>query len=344
MRYWVWGVLLGVLLLTSSCKQQKPQEPEEYFAGAWLALHGDDGYLSDQGQSQMKHLFDLGIRWVAYAPEPSMEDVTQPEIVDHSDMGKHRQVIRALHQKGHKVLLFPRIESPTFFRKKNPLWRGDIAMGDEASWSRFHDNMEKMLVTYATMAEEEGVEFFCMGLEYRHSTTKFPQRWRQMIKALRTCYSGKITYSANWYQEFEQVSFWDDLDYIGVGAYFPVTDAPNASHQRMRQGWMPILSKLKGLSQQYGRKLIFTEVGYPCVDQAGWKPWEWTTKAGKSISQKHQADCYRAFFDTFRRESWFNGFFIWRFHTDTRYIEDWEYSPQDRMAEEVIREELAKPR
>ncbi|MFT7619431.1 MAG: hypothetical protein ACI97A_003085 [Planctomycetota bacterium] len=327
-------------LLLGGCSRSAEKTDEIYYYGAWMAIHGSDGFLTKRGEDQMSHVREVGFGWVAYAPEPTMEDVTQPTITDSSSLEHHRQVIRRLKAKGLRVLLFPRIESPTFFRAKDPLWRGDIKMTSPEDWAKFHDNLGTVLEKYAGLAEEEEVGLFCLGLEYRHSTVDFPNAWRKIAKRVRAKYTGKVTYSANWYREYEQVKFWDALDYIGIGAYFPVADQPKASRQSMRAAWLGIQARLRGLSQLHNRKIIFTEVGYPAFDQAGWKPWEWTTKANKSIDYKHQADCYRAFLDAFDKKDWFQGFFVWRYHTDTRYIEDWEYCPQGHEAESVLNERM----
>jgi hypothetical protein len=41
---------------------------------------------------------------------------------------------------------------------------------------------------------------------------------------IRKIYTGKLTYAANW-DDFDKVPFWKELDYIGIDAYFPLSDA-----------------------------------------------------------------------------------------------------------------------
>lgn len=305
--------------------------------GAWLAPHGMDGYLSPRGRAQMKHLVDIGCNWVAYAPEGTMVDVNRPGIRFAAKDDTCRRVIRELKRAGLKVLLFPRIESPTFFTGEKPKWRGDIEMPDAATWTKFHDNLEAFCVSYARIAASEKADMFCLGLEYRKTTTRFPDRWRAIARAVRAVYDGKLTYSANWYEEYEEVTFWDAVDYIGVGAYFPVTDHARASVREMIAGWRPVKEKLRAISKQYRRPVLFTEIGYPTYADAGLRPWEWTTRVGKVIDRTHQADCFSALFGAFRDEPWLKGLFVWRFHTDMRYVKDWEYCPQGKPAETVIR-------
>ncbi len=46
-------------------------------------------------------------------------------------------------------------------------------------------------------------------------------RWRRLISEVRERYTGRLTYAAN-FDQYELVTFWDDLDVIGVNAYFPL--------------------------------------------------------------------------------------------------------------------------
>lgn len=335
--------LVGLILMSAAlaCEDQQKLKPEEpRIAGAWLSLHGMDGYLSARGLGQMDHLRTLGMQWIAYAPEPQMARTDRPEISVTEDFNPDEKIIQTLKAKGFKVMLMPRIESPTFFRAKDPLWRGDIEMTNPADWELFHSQLETMLIAYAKLAQRSGVDLFSLGLEYQKSSLGFPDRWRQMITRIRKHYHGPLTYSGNWDGEYDLVRFWDALDYIGIGAYFPICDEKSAALTELKKGWRERLENLKNFAQSHGKAIIFTEIGYPAFDVAGARPWEWTTKIGKNIDHGHQADCFRAFFDTTRDEEVIAGFFIWRFHTDMRFVKDWEYCPQGRQAEQVIRRNL----
>ena len=45
--------------------------------------------------------------------------------------------------------------------------------------------------------------------------------WVELIEKVRTVYSGKLTYAAN-YDNYQDVGFWNHLDFIGINAYFPL--------------------------------------------------------------------------------------------------------------------------
>ena len=99
-------------------------------------------------------------------------------------------------------------------------------------WDRFFGDYETWIVQMARVAEAHGAGIFCIGLEFTYAQ-KFDARWRKIIAAVRQVYHGKLTYGGNW-DSFQEVTFWDALDYIGVLAYFPLTKSVNPSRGRNR--------------------------------------------------------------------------------------------------------------
>lgn len=290
----------------------------------------------------------LGVLQVAVGHDVQMPSVKEPRLVwGEGDQGL-RGFLRRARKQGLDTFLVPRIESPDFFRPPYP-FRGDIRFDTKADWDRFHDQMEQMLVHYARLAEEEGVGLLGLGLELKHSVREHPQRWRQIIRRVRSVYRGKLTYSANWYQEWEHVKFWDALDFIGVGAYFELRPVPpepadvapgSASRQQLVARWQPILERLREVSRKYGRPVLFTEVGYAGYVDCAERPWEWAGKQekGTPIDHRVQARATGALLDVVAAEECLAGVFLWRFYTYTKGVADWEYGLQGRPALQVLRE------
>ena len=185
-------------------------------------------------------------------------------------------------------------------------------------------------------------------MELKHSVRGHPQRWRQIIARVRKVYTGKITYSANWWSEWEHVTFWDALDFIGIGAYFelqpkdpeaPTAEPGSASRQQLVARWRPIRERLRLRSKEYGRRVLFTEVGYAGYKDCAERPWEWAGKEEKGAPVDHgaQARAYAALFDVVADEDCVAGLFVWRFYTNPGGVGTWEYGLQGRPAEEVLR-------
>ncbi len=100
-------------------------------------------------------------------------------------------------------------------------WPGDVMMKSDTAWQSWFRNYEKFILHYARLAEKNKIEIFCVGTELQQ-TTKREKEWRVIIAKVRSVFSGKLIYAANFHEEYEHIRFWDALDYIGVQAYFPL--------------------------------------------------------------------------------------------------------------------------
>lgn len=162
--------------------------------------------------------------------------------------------------------------------------------------------------------------------------------WEEIvIKAVREVYKGPLTYAANWDEEYRLVSFWGALDYIGIDAYFPLSDKDNPNLDEIKQGWEQWVKEIEALQQKYNKPVIFPEVGYCSADGTARTPWE-ELAAGK-VNLKLQADCYEALCQTFWTKPWFYGMYWWRWGTDTRFGGPGNrgYSPQNKPARDVVK-------
>ena len=119
-------------------------------------------------------------------------------------------------------------------------WRGDFNPSNPDAWFQSYT---QFITHYARIAQEEGVEGFVMGTEFKTLTTNraHDARWNAVIAAVRAMYTGILTYAANATfpaDEFVGVSFWNQLDLIGLDAYFNLTAStrpPAAAHRGLDQ-------------------------------------------------------------------------------------------------------------
>ncbi|MEL6836972.1 MAG: hypothetical protein AAFP77_28475, partial [Bacteroidota bacterium] len=194
----------------------------------------------------------------------------------------------------------------------------------------------------AKVAERAGAELYCIGTEFTRLTTEKPEFWEALIQEVRGVYSGQITYAANWYGEFDKITFWDQLDYVGVQAYFPLAKTPSPSVEEISQGWEKHIRTMEAVQQRYDKKILFTELGYRSISRAAIKPWEWVENATDQdslYSVETQARCYQAFFNTIWEKDWFAGVHIWQLRSDfaARKEEyDLDFTPQGKPASAII--------
>jgi len=333
--------------LHDSTAKAVSHRPTWRFRGAWLAPRSGHPLDTEEGSEILRQMRALGVRQVAIGHDVQMPRLIEPRLVWGVGDEALRGFLRRANQLGLETFLLPRIESPDFFRPPYP-FRGDIRFATAPDWERFHDQMEEMLLHYARLAEEEGVAVLGLGLELKHSARGYPERWRQIIRRVRAIYHGKVTYSANWWREWEHVAFWDALDFIGIGAYFelapqspePPGAAPgSASRQELFARWRGVRERLRRAARSFRRPVLFTEVGYTGYSDCAERPWEWAGKQekGAPIDHEAQARALGALLDVVAAEDCIAGLFVWSFYTNPENIADWEYGLQGRPAEAVLR-------
>lgn len=226
-------------------------------------------------------------------------------------------------------------------------WRNAIQFDTEAEWETWQSNYRNMILHYAEMAESLKMPLMCLGVELRSTVQQREAFWRSLIADVRQVYSGKLTYGGNWWEEYKEVPFWDALDYIGIQAYFPLTDGQNSSLEKIKAGWQKHKASIEKLAKRYNKPVLFTEVGYLNTTDNTNKPWVWPEAVNAEaveISDLAQAQAYEAFFQTFWKEDWFAGVIFWQWrinrqdYTPRRRQSRFSFSPQNRPAENVIRD------
>jgi len=243
------------------------------------------------------------------------------------DDNRIRKLIQHAHTNGLKVMLFPILHVN---RRSDGEWRGRLDPRDLGRWQNDYRNF---ILHYARLANQESVEIFSVGSELS-SMEKHTDYWKGLIAQVRTEFAGKMIYSSNW-DHFHHPEFWEDLDYIGVSAYFEVsTDSKQAIH-KVTQTWEARRSELLEFARSKERPLILTEVGYPSVDSAAVKPWDYTSKSGPNSLQ--QLAAYRSLVDAWVTPSAdFGGVFIW--HGWGRGGElDTSYSFWDKPSQQLVK-------
>jgi hypothetical protein len=278
--------------------------------------------------------------WVALTPY-AFSRKAQPEIIHNKERqwwGEKPEGIRACiryaRAHGLKVMIKPHV----WVQEQG--WAGDFKLDSEAEWKRWEGSYAQYILEYARIAQSTEAEMLCIGTEYRQAVKHRPNFWTDLIRQVREVYKGKLTYAANW-DEYRSVAFWDDLDYIGIDAYFPISESTTPTVAELQGAWEKELSRLESFAQKHGKHILFTEYGYRSVDKTAGKQWElpdsWNTKAPVNLAA--QTNAYEALYRTFWHQSWFAGGFLWKWydHYERAGGEDNDdYTPQRKPAEKVI--------
>ena len=294
------------------------------------------------GEQAISDLVRNNIEWVAVIPFLYQEDeqtkaMNVPEAVG-SWSRRDSVFIRSinnLHARNIRVHLKPHLWM-------NSGWRSNINFNSKGDWDIWFESYRKNMLHYARLAEELKVGLFCVGTELRTSLKNQEKDWVSLIKEIKAIYKGKLTYAANWDDKFDQADFWNELDYIGVQAYFPLTQKKNPNLMEIKQGWEKHMEKLENIALTYGKPILFTEVGYKSEASATIKPWEWGSFLSilyKQKSDKTQQLAYEAMFQQFWGKDWFSGSYIWQWDTRTsaeNAPKDLDFSPRFKPAQNTM--------
>ena len=232
---------------------------------------------------------------------------------------------------------------PHLWVRGRSAWPGDINMNGAADWEAWFASYATFILHYAALAEAEHVDGLCIGTELQHATEPAHEKaWRGLIRQIRRVYHGPLTYAANWSGEYEQIHFWDALDYVGIQAYFPLCSQPSPSLDTLLRGWQPHLQKLARWQKKINKPVVFTEVGYKTTPDAAAKPWEWPEHmaALATPDEATQACCYEALFRACWGLPWLKGVFIWKWYpgleAEGSARRHADFTPQHKPAETVL--------
>lgn len=308
------------------------------------------GWGKETNDAAIDSLIKANIEWVAVIPFIDQEDETsktvrRPIKSDASWSSRDStfvETIKTIHKKGLHVQLKPHLW--TFEG-----WRANLTLDSAAEWDAWFDSYEAYILYYARMASLTNVELFCIGTELKTSIKKQPERWKSLIKKVRAIYSGKLTYAANWHDEYEFIDFWGEFDFIGIQAYFPLTKNKNPDLETIEKGWPKHITKLEKLYQNYKKPILFTEIGYKSDATATIKPWEWgsyLSVLSEKKSDQTQQLAYEAFFKQVWEKDWFAGSYFWQWHTYSKVGDadlNLDFSPRFKPAENTIAKWYGKP-
>ncbi|MDG1571851.1 glycoside hydrolase TIM-barrel-like domain-containing protein [Robiginitalea sp. M366] len=290
-------------------------------------------------QAHVDALLDIYADYAAVMPFGFIREVGSPEIIFDTDrqwFGETRQgarqYIETLQQNGVSVMLKPQLW----------IWRGvftgDLEMASEADWKALEASYSRFILNFADLAEETQVSLFCIGTELEEFVKARPGYWQDLIAQVRQRYSGKITYAANW-DEYGRTPFWKSLDFIGIDAYFPLSESREPGVEELREGWKKWKEDIHALSLAVGRPVLFTEYGYRSMDYTAKKPWL-VDRNQERVNLQAQANAKTALFEEFWGEDWFAGGFVWKWfihHPVSGGPGDNRFTPQNKPAQEVIR-------
>ena len=291
------------------------------------------GYHAPAVDRQLEHLTDLGANAVSLMPFAYQEYPDQPELrflnqnpVSETDVGLVHAARRA-RARGFTVLWKPHLWI------SHDSWPGDVAMTTPEDWQRWFQIYRRYIVHHAVLAQHCDAELFSIGVELGR-TVEREAEWRKLIAAVRGVYDGRLTYSGNWWADYDRATFWDALDTVGVDAYFPLADTAEADRATLVAGARRARDELARAAERFGKPILLTEVGFSARHGAWVSPHE----EGGELSEAHQALAYEVLFETLGHPDWLAGVYLWKVfsHPDAENGGQPDFRFLARTAEPVV--------
>jgi hypothetical protein len=235
----------------------------------------------------------------------------------------------------------------------------------------FFNSYDTMIVAEATAAQAGGAQLFDIGTELDQLTgPQYLSEWTKIISDVRAVFSGQLTYSAvsdddlsSWQYGgghpaagtgdiATQVSFWSQLDYVGIDEYAAISDAhngganPDPTLQQLIAGWedtptdpttkamtggLSLIQYYENISAETGKPLLFTEIGYESAPDAASQPF---FTSSNTYDPTLQANLYKAFFTAWQDQgnTSLKGVYIWNWEPDPATVgagDSPNWTPQD---------------
>jgi hypothetical protein len=303
--------------------------------GLSYSAWSSDAFSSPESDESLRLLTETNTEWIALCFSWVQSNTTSHDI--HLDPNSSpttesvKHAITTAHSLGLKVMLKPMIEALEREEISSyPVWRGEIQPSDE--WFVSYSNFINF---FAEFAEQNNVELFCVGCEYKATTAEKTQ-WEKVIQGVRERYFGPITYAADW-TNYQDIEWWNSVDYVGIDAYFPLTlFNSDPTFEELKTVWSNDADEIETWLSTVNKPVIFTEIGYRSGDGTSMAPSNYWSDM--TVDLQEQRDCYEAAFQTLWNRSWFYGFYWWTWiHDPTKGgPNDSNHTPQNKPAQDVI--------
>lgn len=337
-----WQKYLGEFALAIP-KKQRNSVALPYLKGFNFAHEGYsiyNGYLSRKATEALEKQASIGSNAMAIIPYSYIRDKNSPAPFRFSDNAGSENDEGVIHSAFEaKKLGMTTVLKPQVFAGDS--WPGDIEMLNEKDWDAFFNYYLKWIRHYAFLAEIHQMDVLCVGVEFAKATLSHEEEWRKIFRKFRGLYQGKLTYAANWGEEFEKVGFWDELDFIGLNCYYPLSKNDKPSKEELKANFSNVKTKIAGVYQKFKKPIVFTEIGFRSINA----PWKSPHAEGDdSFNDMHQQLCYEVVFEGVENEAWCEGILWWKFpsYLEYRGMENSAFTPNNKKTEETIRKWFSK--
>ncbi len=245
-------------------------------------------------------------------------------------------LIRLAHRMGMRVFLDPFVNA-----NQGNAWQAVFQPRLVSQWFASYD---QYLIHYAKIAQAQHVDLMAIGDEFDSldAVPAYKPYWDHAIALVHRYYHGPVTYGAD-YVHYSEVTFWNQLNVVGLDAYFPLSTNPNPSTAILASSWFSLANQIESWRVSSGlshKPFLVTELGYFSGHGVAAEPGTWLPSSPVDLAL--QARLYRATFESLYREPWLSGlfWFWWANPSNPNWQggpHDNGYTPRGKPAERVLK-------
>ena len=280
-------------------------------------MAGRGYYRSAAGQREIENICNLGVSYVALIATVAQESYQSTRMFEDFHYTpadtELAAAIETFHRHGIKVMLKPMIEC------LDSVWRGNICFpakqmmipGIEVDyWGKWFANYTECMAHYAQLAEENGVELFCIGCELMGCEPQ-ENHWPAVIRRVREIYHGPVTYNANQYHPGKAFvrKWFSELDLLGV-SFYTGTARPDPTATELAADLQPSVDALEAVVRETGVPLFFAECGSRSVVGGTLQPWMYYNEG--DYDGESQANYLAGVVRAFSSCPWWKGLMWWK--------------------------------
>jgi hypothetical protein len=299
-------------------------------------------------ENSVEEVFEAGIRDITVVTYRFV-DRTTGKISARSAYGlelppSDAVVLAALEkgeQLGMRVSLNPLLEIDNR-QDIGSQWRGDLDFAGPRL-ADFFVNYRAYLRDMAQLVKSADADRLYIGSELQSLVTNRKARpfWKEVIQAARLSLPTrvKLSYAAN-YDSAGEVPFWDELDEIGVDAYFELTTRAEAAGPGkpslgvIKERWKAPLEEMRKLSNRHERPVVFSEWGVVPFDQTTVRPWDWEPTSKEDFQE--QLDAYQATLEVVKPErDWLKGVVFWHWAMPGNEGSHYRIGPDSKIVQSI---------
>lgn len=224
--------------------------------------------------------------------------------------------IRAIHGLKLRVVLRPMIDPHwNSTQRGDSTGRGAIGTNPPftpAEWDAFFANYAQWMLSWAALAEAEGVETLCIGAELS-STEPQEAHWRALFAAVRAVFKGIVYYSSTG----GDFPWWDASDFIAQDMYPKLTNASappdGVAVEQLVGAWTGYLAAFHRMALAHNKTVLLQETGICSVYKVGlFSNPAFFECYGLPIDEGVQAKYYESVFQAVYPLPWIGGVTFWK--------------------------------